>query len=57
MSAIAADSRRKAWRFTAPSVLPGFGLTFGYTLLYLGLVVLFPLAVLIVRSSASGSAA
>ena len=54
MSAIAQDSRTRARRFIAPSVLPGFGLTFGYTLLYLSLVVLFPLAVLIVRSSGLG---
>ncbi|MGP1516834.1 MAG: sulfate ABC transporter permease subunit CysT [Ottowia sp.] len=31
----------------APRVLPGFGLTLGYTLLYLGLVVLLPLAALL----------
>ncbi|MEF3367892.1 sulfate ABC transporter permease subunit CysT [Methylocystis sp. 9N] len=43
-----------AWRFRAPSVIPGFGLTFGYTLLYLGLIVLFPLATLIWRSSGLG---
>ena len=54
MSAIAEDNRRRARRFTAPSVVPGFGLTFGYTLLYLSLVVLFPLAVLIVRASGLG---
>jgi sulfate/thiosulfate transport system permease protein len=45
---------RNARRFRAPSVIPGFGLTFGYTLLYLGLVVLFPLATLIWRSSGLG---
>jgi sulfate transport system permease protein len=45
---------RNARRFTAPSVIPGFGLTFGYTLLYLGLVVLFPLATLVWRSSGLG---
>jgi sulfate/thiosulfate transport system permease protein len=44
----------KARRFVAPSVLPGFGLTFGYTLLYLGLIVLLPLAVLVARSSSLG---
>jgi sulfate transport system permease protein len=38
-------------RFVAPSVIPGFSLTFGYTLAYLSLIVLFPLAVLIWRSS------
>ncbi|PPD46131.1 MAG: sulfate ABC transporter permease subunit CysT [Methylocystis sp.] len=45
---------RNARRFKAPSVIPGFGLTFGYTLLYLGLVVLLPLAALIWRSSGLG---
>ena len=53
MSAIVASSPKR-WRFVAPSVLPGFGLTFGYTLLYLGLLVLFPLAVLIFKSSGLG---
>ncbi len=45
---------RHARRFKAPSVIPGFGVTFGYTLLYLGLVVLFPLATLVWRSSGLG---
>ncbi|MGB5086750.1 MAG: sulfate ABC transporter permease subunit CysT [Methylocystis silviterrae] len=45
---------KSARRFRAPSVIPGFGLTFGYTLLYLGLIVLFPLAALIWRSSELG---
>jgi sulfate transport system permease protein len=36
------------------NVLPGFGLTMGYTVLYLSLVVLIPLAALVVRSFASG---
>jgi sulfate/thiosulfate transport system permease protein len=46
----------KTRRFVAPSVLPGFGLTFGYTVLYLGLIVLLPLAVLVARSSSLGIA-
>jgi len=33
-----------AYRFRQPSIIPGFGLAFGYTLLYLGLIVLVPLA-------------
>ncbi len=33
------------------SVLPGFGLTMGFTLFYLGLVVLIPLAALVVKAS------
>jgi sulfate transport system permease protein len=37
-----------------PSALPGFGLTMGYTLLYLSLIVLIPLAVLVIRSFRGG---
>jgi len=36
------------------SVLPGFGLTLGYTVLYLSLIVLLPLAALVARSAAIG---
>ncbi|MFO1119868.1 MAG: sulfate ABC transporter permease subunit CysT [Rhodospirillales bacterium] len=36
------------------TILPGFGLTLGFTLLYLSLVVLLPLAALIVRASGMG---
>ena len=36
------------------TVIPGFGLTLGLTLLYLGLIVLLPLAALIIRSSGLG---
>ena len=36
-----------AWR--KPSVLPGFGLTLGYTLFYLSLIVLIPLVGLLLR--------
>ena len=35
-----------------PGVLPGFGLSTGFTVLYLGLVVLVPLSTLALRSSA-----
>jgi sulfate transport system permease protein len=38
------------------SVLPGFGLTLGYTILYLGLIVLLPLAALVVRPASLGPA-
>ena len=34
-----------------PSVIPGFGLTLGYTVLYLSLIVLLPLSALFVRSA------
>ncbi len=36
------------------SVLPGFGLSLGYTLLYLGIVVLFPLVMVFVKASGMG---
>jgi len=37
-------SAAAAWRWRRPSVLPGFGLAFGYTVLYLSLIVLIPLS-------------
>jgi sulfate/thiosulfate transport system permease protein len=36
------------------SVLPGFGLTMGYSLLYLSLIVLLPLAALAAKSASLG---
>lgn len=42
------------WWFRRPSVIPGFGLTLGYALVYLSLVVLIPLAGIIWRSAALG---
>ena len=41
-----------AWSLRRPSVIPGFGLTLGFTLAYLGLIVLLPLAGLVARSFA-----
>lgn len=38
-----------------PSVIPGFGLALGFTLLYLSLIVLIPLAALFWRSAAGGA--
>ena len=37
-----------------PSVIPGFGLTLGFTIGYLGLIVLLPLAALALRSAGLG---
>ncbi|HKD38467.1 MAG TPA: sulfate ABC transporter permease subunit CysT [Pirellulales bacterium] len=34
-----------------PSVLPGFGLTLGYTMVYLSLIVLLPLAALVLKTA------
>ncbi|HVO01347.1 MAG TPA: sulfate ABC transporter permease subunit CysT [Candidatus Cybelea sp.] len=47
-----ATARSFAWK--RPSVLPGFNLTFGYTLVYLGLIVLLPLAALLLRPAELG---
>jgi sulfate/thiosulfate transport system permease protein len=47
-----AVATRVAWR--RRRVLPGFGLTLGFTLAYLGLIVLFPLFVLFVQSAGVG---
>jgi sulfate/thiosulfate transport system permease protein len=37
------------WRFKRPSVLPGFGLTLGFAVFYLSVIVLIPLAALLLR--------
>jgi sulfate transport system permease protein len=41
-------------RWRQPSVLPGFGLTFGFTIFYLSVIVLIPLAALILRPAELG---
>ncbi|HVY59225.1 MAG TPA: sulfate ABC transporter permease subunit CysT [Xanthobacteraceae bacterium] len=41
-------------RFREPSAIPGFGLAIGYTLLYLTLIVLLPLAALLAWASGLG---
>src|SRR4051812_23521672 len=38
----------------AKRVLPGFGLSLGYTLLYLSLIVLLPLSALFIKASGMG---
>jgi sulfate transport system permease protein len=42
------------WSLRKPSVLPGFGLTLGFTLCYLSLIVLIPLAGLILAAAGLG---
>lgn len=44
--------RKTGWR--PPSVLPGFGLTFGFTLAWLTLIVLIPLATIFLKSAGMG---
>jgi sulfate/thiosulfate transport system permease protein len=51
---MALSATASGWRFKQPSVIPGFGLTLGFTLTYLTLIVLIPLAGLGVRSAALG---
>ncbi len=46
------SSRKFDWR--QPSVLPGFGLTFGFSLAWLTLIVLIPLATIFLRSAGMG---
>ncbi|TIX02414.1 MAG: sulfate ABC transporter permease subunit CysT [Mesorhizobium sp.] len=43
---------KAGWRFRQPSVIPGFGLTLGFSLAYLTLIILIPLSGLIWRSDA-----
>jgi sulfate transport system permease protein len=39
----------RSWR--QPSVIPGFGLTFGFAMVYLSLIVLIPIALLVLRTT------
>jgi sulfate transport system permease protein len=41
-------------RFRRPSVIPGFGLTFGFAVTYLSLIVLIPIAALVLKSASVG---
>jgi len=49
-----AASARSQWRWREPSVIPGFGPAFGFTIFYLSAIVLIPLAGLGWRSAALG---
>ncbi|WP_072382168.1 sulfate ABC transporter permease subunit CysT [Novosphingobium sp. NDB2Meth1] len=42
------------WRWRQPSVLPGFGLSFGFTLAWLTLIVLIPLATIFLKAAGLG---
>jgi sulfate transport system permease protein len=48
------ERRSSAVRLKQPSALPGFTLALGYTLLYLGVIVLLPLAALIAQAAGLG---
>jgi len=42
------------WTWKRPSVIPGFGITFGFSMAYLSLIVLIPLGALLLRSASLG---
>ncbi len=42
------------WRLKQPSIIPGFGLTLGFSLAYLSLIILIPIAGLFWRTAALG---
>jgi sulfate transport system permease protein len=48
----ATASRR--WQFRRPSVIPGFGLTLGFTIAYLTLIILIPLSGVVWRTASLG---
>ena len=54
MTASAIAGRGSSFRFRSQSVIPGFGLTFGFTIVYLSIIVLIPLGGLILRASGIG---
>jgi len=47
--------KKRPWK--QPSVLPGFGLSFGYSVFYLSILVLIPLSTLFFKSASGGWAA
>ena len=47
----ASASASTGWRLRNPSVIPGFGLTLGFSLTYLTLIILIPLSALIWRAA------
>ena len=49
MTLAATSATFRSWR--QPSVIPGFGLTFGVAMVYLSLIVLIPIALLILRTT------
>ncbi|WP_420960776.1 sulfate ABC transporter permease subunit CysT [Brucella sp. IR073] len=45
---------RAGWQWKKPSIIPGFGLTLGFTLAYLTLIILIPLSGLVWRTAGLG---
>ena len=57
MSQLPLEKRRRSFSLRRRGVLPGFGLTLGYTIFYVGLLVLLPLFALVFKSSTQGLSA
>src|SRR5687767_1699551 len=51
---VAADASRRARRFRARRVLPGFRLTLGFTVFYVSLAILIPLAGVFLKTATMG---
>lgn len=51
MTAIPNHPVKTGWTFVKPTVVPGFGLTFGYTLFYLSFIVLIPIVFLFLKAA------
>lgn len=51
LSQIPVGRRRRPWKLRARSVLPGFRLSLGYTIVYLVLIVLIPLSGVFIKTS------
>ncbi|MET0746808.1 MAG: sulfate ABC transporter permease subunit CysT [Rhizobium sp.] len=45
---------RRRWQFRQPSVIPGFGMALGFTLIWLILIVLIPISGLLLKTSTLG---
>lgn len=54
MSTLTHPPIRRAWNWRKPSVLPGFGLTFGTTIGWLSLIVLIPIATIFLKAAGMG---
>ena len=52
--AVASAVARAPFSVRRPSVIPGFGITLGFTLVYLSLIVLIPIAALVLRAGGLG---
>ncbi len=52
--AVASALARVPFSGRRPSVIPGFGITLGFTLVYLSLIVLIPIAALVLRAGGLG---